>query len=88
MKTMYDYIHARRDRPQDIRTAALYSTSAPLLKPRYWAAEIGQGIKKTTNAIITGMPWMEDGWIHPLSEERRGAAPNDRLQRTARTRRR
>jgi hypoxanthine phosphoribosyltransferase len=46
----------------DIRTAALYTTRSPRLKPQYFVFEIGRDVKASIDQIIVKMPWITDEW--------------------------
>jgi hypoxanthine phosphoribosyltransferase len=48
--------------PSDIRTAALYTTRSPRLKPKYFVYEIGRDVKASIDQIIVKMPWITDEW--------------------------
>jgi hypoxanthine phosphoribosyltransferase len=56
--------------PAEVRTAALYTSVSPALKPKYFAVEVGQDTKVSMNQIVSRLPWMTNGWKHVFGNER------------------
>jgi len=71
LATVYDYFASIIEAPGEIRTAALYTTISPRLKPQYFSVEVGEDIKVPMNKIISRMPWMYPGWNHVFGKERK-----------------
>jgi hypoxanthine phosphoribosyltransferase len=72
--TSLDFVYSllRSEFPQikEIRTAALYSSASPKMRPRYCAWEVGRGLNASISRIINKMPWMSSEWHHIFASER------------------
>ena len=69
-EAVYMYYNSRPDKPKEIQLAALYSTSAPILKPKYCVYIIGKDIHTTINRVMHKMPWMSKEWRFSFPDER------------------
>lgn len=70
LEMVYNYYATLSEKPAEIRTAALYTTVSPKIKPKYFVKEVGQDIKVTINQIMYKMPWMKKEWKHSFGDER------------------
>jgi hypoxanthine phosphoribosyltransferase len=68
-----DYLRACRSPPAQIRTAALYSSLSPSLKPRYVAVHVGLDTNQQMNRVLRSLPWVTKDWRLVLPEERHSA---------------
>ena len=58
------------DSPRETRTAALYTTSSPLLVPNFYGIIVDDDAKISMNVIVSRLPWMTKEWTHALGTER------------------
>lgn len=68
-EALYQYYSSRSDKP-DVRFAALYTSPAPILKPRYAVYIFGGSIGVPITRIMRRMPWMSKEWKFSLANER------------------
>jgi len=70
LEVVYKYFADLSNGPEEIRTAAIFATSSPRMKPKYLVHEIGKGIKTSIGRVMHAMPWMKQGWKYVLANER------------------
>jgi hypoxanthine phosphoribosyltransferase len=58
------------DGPCEIRTAAIYTSVSPAIRPTYRVVLVGHQTRQSMNRIISRLPWMTSGWQHVLGTER------------------
>lgn len=68
-EAVYQYFVSRSDRP-NVRFAALYTSPAPILKPRYASCVFGNAIGAPITHVMRKMPWMSKEWKFSLANER------------------
>jgi hypoxanthine phosphoribosyltransferase len=68
-EAVYEYYKSRSDGP-DVRVAALYTSPAPILKPRYHVYVIGRDINVPMTRVMHKMPWMSEEWKFSFAGER------------------
>ena len=61
LKTVIDHLHSLDHDPENIRTAAIYTSASPSIGPTYSAVTVGLDINKSMNQIISNLPWMTTG---------------------------
>jgi len=71
LKLVYEFISNILPSPNQIKTAALFTSISPVLKPSYYAKEVGTDIKAPMFILMKNMPWMLEGWRHVLANERK-----------------
>jgi hypoxanthine phosphoribosyltransferase len=74
LQHVVDALLAQANPPAEVRTAALFSTQSPKLKPRYVGATAGIDFKLTMPQILQRLPWVDKHWKLQLASER-GSKP-------------
>ena len=62
LEVVYNYLYSLPTPPSEIRTAAIYTTPSPRLKPRYFIHELGKDMKVSIDRVILRMPWIKEDW--------------------------
>lgn len=62
LEVVYKYLCSLPKPPSEIRTAALYTTPSPRLKPKYFIHELGRDMKVSIDGVILNMPWIKEDW--------------------------
>jgi len=78
LEAVHNYLLSPPFEIREIRTAALYTSVSPQIKPKYFAHEVGKDLKTSINRIINKMPWMTREWKHVFANERLPAKHLDR----------
>lgn len=68
-EVVYEYYRSRLDRPE-VRLAVLYTSPAPILKPKYYVSIVGKDIKAPITTVMRKMPWMSKEWRYSFPDER------------------
>lgn len=68
-EAVYEYYLSRSDKPE-VRIAVLYTSPAPILKPRYHVYVIGKDINVPITRVMRKMPWMSKQWRFSFADER------------------
>lgn len=68
-EAVYEYYKSRSDTP-DVRLAVLYTSPAPILKPKYHVYVMGKDIKVPITSVMHKMPWMSKEWRFSFADER------------------
>jgi hypoxanthine phosphoribosyltransferase len=70
LEIVYEYYASISNGPSEIKTASLFTTTAPRFKPNYFVYETGKNLKVSMNQIMRKMPWMTENWRYVLADER------------------
>jgi len=70
LEAVYRCLGAPPFEVKEMRSAALYTSVSPRLKPKYFAREVGRDLKTSVNRIVNKMPWMIREWRHVFGRER------------------
>jgi len=70
LKTTFDhYVEITRESPPlEIKTASIYTTVDPILKPDFFVYEVEKNFKMPMHKIMRALPWMRPGWISSIDK--------------------
>lgn len=73
LKASYDHYleTTMKAPPAQIRTAAIFTTVDPIMKPELFVYEIGKNYRIPMYKIMRKLPWMRSGWILSIDQTSR-----------------